>query len=144
MQPLSEGQEQADPTQTKRLPLCGHSHEDRPCGRYICAFDAPSANPRLTSKAMYWEVGNKRGHRGGYIKWVAKSSVKRWTKPKGHHLSTCTVMGLGADGMGVYSGGAGIVGSVAGPEVSGPLFLMAGASELVGLGFDFAHNFTGC
>jgi RHS repeat-associated protein len=37
VQPLTEGQQPPSPAQ-KPLPLCGHVHEDRPCGRYVCGF----------------------------------------------------------------------------------------------------------
>lgn len=58
--------------------------------------------------------------------------------------SYCTVAGLSADGMAFYYGSAGIAGSLAGPEVSGPLFMMSGASGLVGGMFDVAHAAAGC
>ncbi len=58
--------------------------------------------------------------------------------------SYCTVAGLSADGMAFYYGSAGIAGSLAGPEVSGPLFLLSGASGLMGGIFDVAHDATGC
>jgi RHS repeat-associated protein len=56
----------------------------------------------------------------------------------------CSALSLGANGMALYYGGAGLVGSLAGPEVSGPLFLLSGTSELVSGEFEAAHDITGC
>lgn len=144
VQPLAEGREAVGPMQDKPLPLCEHAHEGHPCGLRVCMLDPPSANPTLTSKAMYWEVCNKRGRRVGYIKWVTRSSVKRWTSHK-KGKSICKAVSVGVSAVSVGVGGAGIVAAGTGQEeIAGPLFIASGMGDLIGVGIDFAHDFTGC
>ncbi len=109
-----------------------------------CVFDT-ALLPTVVAEphATYWQLCYK-GHNAGYIKWVSKSSVKWRSRSQAHGPSVCKALQVGGSAMAVYYGGAGIVTSPAGPEVSGPLFLMSGGSELVGEAFGLAHDLTGC
>jgi RHS repeat-associated protein len=102
--------------------------------------------------------GLKGGGLGGGGNWLIcpnEEALERLTQEEellrrggktqgGDEPEVCTAISVGANGMALYYGVAGLAGSLSGPEVSGPLFLLSGASEFVSAGFDVAHGLTGC